>query len=891
MDLKSTWLLFLVPFVLAPVLVPAAVVRYQRRRQRGDGRPPGGASLSPGAGGDGWRGKRAAEEALLAALSRIPQPGADAARCMLRTAFPAVLLLARLRRGPVPARARAMRLLVSHPAGAWVEALLQSIPALHRSLRDEAVGMLARLPEQDLARPLLRALSAPDRRAQATAAAVLAARGPTHAGVLRAGLADPDPAIRCQAIERLLQAACGDDALKIAHLLDDPDEGVRARAAWALGQLAATGETADALVEAFNDPSPRVQEAVGDACIAVGGGVLDSLLLAVDRRATEDLQFRLPGALPDALARALEVPSANLLMAISGPNGAVTSALVRALDGTGVLRAWLERFPEMSRVDRAATQAVLRAAARHGFAAAVLAGLSALGPEQQQACADIAGEVGLSAALPQLAGLLSTPHEHVRRSAIEALRCINGEEALALLVRALADPSPWLRAAAAAGLGAAAIAPSAATVPEEGCGRVLEALLQALGDPAAEVRKSAAQALAGARTEAATDALLEVALRDGDREVRDAALDGLQRAGACDALPVLLLGALGSAEPAVRAEAVAILGRIGDPTAFTTLVGALQDLDADVRAAAGRGVWDAAEADQAVALMDYLNSPDPRVRAAIAGVLGKTCQKDAAGRLAAAAPDPNPRVRAAVVKALGRLGEAVLPYQEAVLARLTDTDAFVRARAVEAAFQTAPSSAAVSAMLRDMSTDPDVGVQEAVTSCVLTLAGAGEVEAILRLLGGGSIPPPIFDALRAAEDTFLWHLFTQRSQTPPTEREPIPPPLAEVLRLRWRAADIKPFLISLNTGERVTGLEALALLEGPEARDELARVLSDDPVPAVRLCAVVALGARTGDPVAQAALRQAAGTDPDVTVQEASARALGEPMTDQAWCSAGETWQ
>jgi HEAT repeat protein/beta-lactamase regulating signal transducer with metallopeptidase domain len=111
--------------------------------------------------------------------------------------------------------------------------------------------------------------------------------------------------------------------------------------------------------------------------------------------------------------------------------------------------------------------------------------------------------------------------------------------------------------------------------------RATDALIGALRDENADVRQQAAFALSQLRTSKAVPALM-AALKDVDEDVREQALFALSQIRDSSAVPALI-GALSDAKPNVRQQAAFALSQIQDPAAIPGLIVALRDDDADVR--------------------------------------------------------------------------------------------------------------------------------------------------------------------------------------------------------------------------------------------------------------------------------------------------------------------
>jgi HEAT repeat protein len=100
--------------------------------------------------------------------------------------------------------------------------------------------------------------------------------------------------------------------------------------------------------------------------------------------------------------------------------------------------------------------------------------------------------------------------------------------------------------------------------------RVVAALIEALGDPSAEVRKNAVESLATLRALDAVPSLCELVARDPSEAVRRSAVTSLARLGDARAVPVLV-AALDRNRESPPLDAIWALGEIGDPGAVAIL--------------------------------------------------------------------------------------------------------------------------------------------------------------------------------------------------------------------------------------------------------------------------------------------------------------------------------
>ncbi len=221
-------------------------------------------------------------------------------------------------------------------------------------------------------------------------------------------------------------------------------------------------------------------------------------------------------------------------------------------------------------------------------------------------------------------------------------------------VRRLAtDPNEILRRASAEALGRS---------PDEEDARTLVALL---ADPAPPVYAAAAEALGGAKVEAARADLLARA-RLGNPASRAIALRAAGSLGGPHVLDALVLG-LADTELEVRRASVEGLGRLGDPTSATILVNMLHAAGdaplADVARAALVGLGPVA----IPALRRTAEGSDPRSRREAALVLAKLLSPDAVPPLlAVVTQDPADKHAAnelAIVSCIDPRGGALSPSE------------------------------------------------------------------------------------------------------------------------------------------------------------------------------------------------------------------------------------
>ena len=251
--------------------------------------------------------------------------------------------------------------------------------------------------------------------------------------------------------------------------------------------------------------------------------------------------------------------------------------------------------------------------------------------------------------------------------------------AVPVLVAALNDRDPEVRAASAWALGARGAAAEPA-VP---------ALTGALRDEQEAVRTAVAEALGalGPRARSAAPALF-AALDDPRASVRAAAAQALARLEPTAESVPSLSRALAHTDGYVRGFAAWSLGNLGPAAreAVPAMVEALgPDDTANVVAAALARIGPAA-AEAVPALVADLRGPDPGRRWRAARTLGRIGPpaESAVTELAAALRDPNEAVRTHAARALGRIGPGAMPAAADLQRATGDSDPGVRAEARQA---------------------------------------------------------------------------------------------------------------------------------------------------------------------------------------------------------------
>lgn len=206
------------------------------------------------------------------------------------------------------------------------------------------------------------------------------------------------------------------------------------------------------------------------------------------------------------------------------------------------------------------------------------------------------------------------------------------------------------------------------------------ALISALRDPDAGVRRAAAHSLGNIENPLATEPLV-AALRDSDVEVRRTvawALGNIEDRRATEGLSA----ALKDSDAEVRKSAAWALGNIEDPRAAEALAGALRDESVEVRksAAWALGELDLTEAPQG--LIDAMGDSDAEVRKTAVWAVGEMGDPRAVPALRNMLADASAEVRHGAIHALGEIRDA--SALQALIGAMESKDAEVRRAAAQA---------------------------------------------------------------------------------------------------------------------------------------------------------------------------------------------------------------
>ena len=208
----------------------------------------------------------------------------------------------------------------------------------------------------------------------------------------------------------------------------------------------------------------------------------------------------------------------------------------------------------------------------------------------------------------------------------------------------------------------------------------LAALIAALRDSDAGVRRAAAHSLGNIESARATEPLVAV-LRDPDAEVRQNAawaLGNIEDRRAVDGL----IGALRDENAEVRKSAAWALGNIEDPRAADALTAALKDESAEVRKNAAWALGQLELTAAPAGLIEAMRDSDAEVREAAIDAVAQTGDQRAVPNLAALIQDNSAEVRHSAISALSQMRGATA--MQALIDAMKSTDPEVRREAADA---------------------------------------------------------------------------------------------------------------------------------------------------------------------------------------------------------------
>ncbi len=473
----------------------------------------------------------------------------------------------------------------------------------------------------------------------------------------------PAPVVEVPSVETRLartmkledERSTGDSELDA--FLQDPDSGVRARAALALGRLG-SNSASGRIAPLLTDPSAYVR-----ASAAFSLGILDGAIpedeAALLTAALGDEDPRVRGRVAEALARNQGESAAE----------AIGSALAKWVPRGAEPYEWTEELALSSvTLPHPDVRGGLFALGRFRSSELVWSAVATEGATPRFSwwpAAWTVSELEGDAAEPLHLFYAGSPDPVLRLYGARGIGNLSPERARAHLRPLLFDPSEKVRIEAiraAARLGALELVPD---------------LLGHLEADSRYVQTEVLRALSVLRSEAAVEPLID---RIGDPSpwIRGLALEALARQDP-DSFWLLLSGIGADADWRVRRTLAVLFAGLPGERPSQLLREMIEDPDARVRASALRSLGAVSPEAAAAVSIRHLSAPDPFERVTAAETLAVAGAKEAFAPVEQAfleEKDEDPRIRAALLKALSSLdAEKARPVATGAL---DDTSHFVR---------------------------------------------------------------------------------------------------------------------------------------------------------------------------------------------------------------------
>lgn len=273
-------------------------------------------------------------------------------------------------------------------------------------------------------------------------------------------------------------------------------------------------------------------------------------------------------------------------------------------------------------------------------------------------------EARRQAAVPEVLRRFVGARETFKVQAVGFFGRVPGAEAEAAVMRAVQDPGPAVRRAAAAALKAS---------PKE---QALRALISLLGDEDREVRLEVLDALGASRSPTVLPPLLESLGREKDEALLEKIADALGRVGAPESVDALVRLLQQTPRDAIRWSCINSLGKIGDFRAVPPLLPFLEGPHAPLVRQVTAEALGKLKAVTALPLLSTLlrQAPEEELRRAAAASIGQMAPADAVATtlLPAYLAETSETVRAATWKAMLELAGTNYDPLEGLTLQLLD---------------------------------------------------------------------------------------------------------------------------------------------------------------------------------------------------------------------------
>lgn len=578
----------------------------------------------------------------------------------------------------------------------------------------------------------------------------------------------------------------------------------------------------------------------GLALAAIGGREVASQLMPLLsaeqvglRNLAIELLRQVGGDAPDLLLNLLEISDADLRI--------FAADILGSVHASGVSKALLQALGDPDPNLRAVAAASL---GRRKDLSAVPALLHLLTDEDWVAygAVEALAAIGDPSCCEYLLKALPTCTPLVQNAIAQALGSLADLRAAPSLLQALARAQGGLATLLVVALLRAGGADAFQDLSQDLQERVVLGLLDALDDPAEQVRLDALNILARLGNPSCIYALLNLAAREKNGRVAAQVVETLVAVG--EAAP--LVGALREPSPHLAGVAARVLGRLGGPLALEALIQARSHPEAGVRAMVAGGLGQLGQTRALDALLDLLHDGQEQVRLEALAALGRLADPRSAHALEAVLQEGPASLRPAALEALRGLGG--LLAGQALGRCLGGQDGELRLLAAQALAQGGASREQAPA-LESLLADDQPGVRAAAAQALLAARAGEEMPFLETMLGDpeAQVRLALVSCLDhgchpTAQDLLLKALDDAESAVRKRAAEQL-----GCLRLRRAVPALLKLLGSQEGLLRVAGLAALGAIGDPATLDPVFSQLAH-PDPRVRAAASQAILEIEGSP-------------------------------------------
>ncbi len=481
---------------------------------------------------------------------------------------------------------------------------------------------------------------------------LIESRSPSAAAEVKKALSDKDWYVRGQAVLLLPRVDPKAAAADLPPLLSDESWFVRDAALQALSNLSDPA-IAPSVTPLLSNPDAHTRASAASAL----GRMKESASAAALIKLLDDEDDEVRRASAVALGRLKAPDASDALMKLLGDQSpSLKKAAAWALSNIGDKRADQPILAELKAADpEDAWQyaADLHRIGNVGHLEIITGALNSENPRIRQEALGVLGELGNNNALPAIIELKNRTSDPAFKIEIaRTLGRFNAGQALTALIAMLSDGDPRVRATAVAALGDA----KKAHPDYDSAGLSVTAIVSTLKKEQSDIVLSAlADSLSLLDRTKTTDELLNSLGGDArsDERIRKA-LELI------DITPATVAARAKGSDPAERARALELLGRLGGRNSADLLIETVRnEKDPHLRSKASSSLGMLRDRRGVDSLITAAAAPEAEVRVAAVTALARIGDHAASDALFAAARDADDRVRGAAVQALETLGISV----------------------------------------------------------------------------------------------------------------------------------------------------------------------------------------------------------------------------------------